>query len=99
MTISRLSGDTANTLPKALVDCDAELPPKVINPLCPKFEVSTPRYALVPLLSKIIEFGEFGSVAGVPAAKVDPDELVIGTMVVLHAALLGLAVRHAVVVA
>ena len=53
----------------------------------------------MPLLSKTIEFGEEGSAEGVPAAKFDPDELVIGTMVVLHAALLGFAVRHAVVVA
>jgi hypothetical protein len=48
----------------------------------------------------MIEFGENGSNTGLPAPKADAeDAFVIGTMVVLQAALVGFAVAHAVVVA
>jgi hypothetical protein len=47
-----------------------------------------------------MEFGENGSTTGFPAAKAAvEDAFVIGTMVVLQAALVGFDVAHAVVVA
>ena len=50
-------GETASTLPAALVVEEEAEPVKVIKPLVPKDEESTPRKAANPLLSKTMEFG------------------------------------------
>ena len=98
MTVE-VSGETAKTFPKALLNWEAAEPLKTIAPFCPKCEESTPRYALVPVSSKIIELGETGKPTGVPATKVDVvEDFVSGTIVALHVALVGFAVAHAVVV-
>ena len=98
MTVE-VSGETAKTFPKALLNWEAAEPLKTISPFCPKCEESTPRYALVPVSSKIIELGETGKPTGVPATKVDVvEDFVSGTIVALHVALVGFAVIHAVVV-
>jgi hypothetical protein len=80
------SGDTASTLPAIFRSPPAFEPPETrIAPLVPNAVLSTPRYSLLPVLSKRAEFGTNGRLIGAPAAKVLVEVArVIGTIRVMQ---------------
>ena len=80
------SGEAARTLPDTPAIAEAE--PAVVNNialLVPNAVLSTPKYSLVPVLSKSAELGGNGSGIGIPATNgVVALERVIGTTWVLQ---------------